>query len=94
MRRIKSLEQLRLERKRLDSEKEELLINIKNEWQVIKKSNKPVRIAGQFISGVIVQSIFKNGGQAYMAEKATIIAVDFIKKSFLNVKKWLSRKKK
>jgi hypothetical protein len=94
MRRIKSLEQLRIQKERLNGEKTALMLTIKNEWEEIKKGNKPINMAGQFISGIITQSIFQNAGQAYMAEKATHVAIDFIKKSFINIRKWLGKKKK
>lgn len=94
MRQIRSLEQLRIRKERLNGEKAAILLTIKNEWNEIKKGNKPVNMAGQFISGIITQTMFQNAGQAYMAEKATYVAIDFIRKSFINIRKWFRRKKK
>lgn len=94
MRHIRSLEQLRIRKERLNGEKTALLLTIKNEWNTIKKGNKPVNMAGQLISGIITQSLFQNTSQAYMAEKATYMAFDFLKKTITNIRKWFGRKKK
>ncbi|MBU3713721.1 MAG: hypothetical protein FGM46_02095 [Ferruginibacter sp.] len=97
MKKIKTLQQLHLEKIRLNTNKSILILKIKNEWEEIKKGNKPLNLAGQFVSGIISQTLFQNTSQAYITNKASLVAIHLIKEftgnAFKNLKHWWKKKK-
>jgi len=83
---IKNVEDLRRERKRLKAELAESEANLKDHWEYAKEQLNPVRTAGRFIGNAMVH---KNDG---VIDKTMRLAIDKILKGLVLSKSgWITR---
>jgi len=60
MKKIKRLEQLKAEKKRINQQQEELEDKIRNDWKELKENLRPINIAKDVISNLLKSKAEKN----------------------------------
>ena len=94
MKKIKSIRQLKAEKKKLKERRAELEKAIKYDWRDLKESLRPKNVAGQVISNLF-DGREKQNGHTYITDKVSEMATKFawkmVEKAKNKIGKWFKK---